>query len=258
MSISTFSSFYYGFSIDETNNFIPFDEGGAEINAEIDIGAYSLTDVLVKLKTAMDAVGGQTYTWSVDRDTRLVTVSAASNFSLLIGTGSTRGTSPFELLGFTGGVDLTGSNSYTGDSPAGSEYLPQFILQDYNSPEEFQERIGASVNESANGEIEVISFGLRKFIEMNIMYINNRPQDGTVIKTNLSGVSDAIHFMEFITQKFPFEFIPDVADRNTFHKVLLESTPQSREGVGFKLRELVGRGLPGYYETGVLRLRVLD
>src|SRR5690606_20169751 len=115
-----------------------------------------------------------------------------------------------------------------------------------NSPEEFQERIGASVNESANGEIEVISFGLRKFIEMNIMYINNRPQDGTVIKTNLSGVSDAIDFMEFITQKFPFEFIPDIADRDTFYKVLLESTPQSREGVGFKLRELVGRGLPGY------------
>lgn len=258
MALNTFSSFYYGYNIDDTNNIIPFNEGGSELSATIEIGAYTLTEFLVAVKTAFDSAGEETYTVSVNRSTRIITISSTGTFSLLVATGSTIGTSPLSLMGFTGGADLTGATTYTAPSASGSAYLPQFKLQDYVGPDDFQEYADAKVNESSSGLVEVLSFGLRQFIELNIKNINNYPHDGSIIKTNLTGIEDARSFMQYITQKFTFEFIPDLAVPNTFYKVILESTPQSKEGIGYKLRELAGRGLPGYYETGVLTLRVVN
>ena len=47
-------------------------------------------------------------------------------------------------------------------------------------------------------------------------------------------------------------------DRNTpgvFDKVILEKTKESSKGVGFKLKELYGKGLIDYYESGLLTFR---
>lgn len=258
MALNTFSSFYYGYNIDDTNNIIPFSEGGDELSANIEIGAYTLTEFLVAVKTALDSAGENTYTASVDRSTRVITISSTGTFSLLVSSGTTIGTSPYQLMGFTGGSDLTGQASYSAPSASGYKYEPQFVLQDYVSPEDYQEYADASVNESSSGLVEVLSFGLRSFIEMNIKFITDIPQDGTRVKSNSTGVQDARQFFQYITQKFSFEFIPDLANPNTFYKVILESTPQSREGIGYKLRELYGRGMPGYFESGVITLRVVS
>ncbi len=208
----------------------------------------------------MDAVAvSNTFTISVDRTTRKITIASdTTTFDLLISSGSQSTTSPFSLLGFTGSLDLTGSMSYTGDSGAGSEFQPQFILQDFTDSENFQETIDATVNESASGEIEVVGFGTRKFIEFSLKFISDLAQDGKVIKNNPNGVLNAQQFMQDLVQKNPVEFMPDISDRATFKKLLLESTRTARDGTGYKLEELTRQNLPGYFEINNLRFRVLS
>jgi len=50
----------------------------------------------------------------------------------------------------------------------------------------------------------------------------------------------------------------NTADRSTFEKVILESTGESKDGVGFKIKEMYDQGLPGYYESGTLVFRVVE
>jgi len=258
MSLSTFSVFYYGYEIDESNNTINFDEGSGELSAIIDTGSYTATGILTAIKTAMDAVGSNTYTIALDRDTRKITISSGSNFDLLVNSGTAVGTSPWTELGFTGGADRAGASSYEGAGASGSSYEPQFILQNYVDPNQNRELVDASINESAAGIITTVGFGSRSFIEMNITFINNYGESAWFLKANTSGKSDAEDFLTHCTQKRPLEFMPDIDDRSTFYKVILESTPSSGKGIGFKLRELTGRGLPGYYETGTLKFRVVS
>jgi len=256
MAISTFSTFYYGFEITDLNKYFNFDEGGGELTAEIQIGAYTLTEMLVALKTAMDAAGANTYSPSIDRATRLVTIASTGNYSILLNTGTQKGSSPYSLLGFTSGVDTTSALTYTGISQAGSEYTPQFWLQDFVDQNDYREKIDSKVNESANGTIEVFNFGTRKFTQMSFKFITDMAQDGHVIRNNPSGVSDCRAFLQEITTKNPVEFMVNLDDRNTYLKLVLGSTPSSSEGTGYKLIELVKNNLPNYYEINNLKFRV--
>lgn len=262
MALSTFSVFYYGFTIDSTNNTIDFNEvgGSSGLQAIINTGSYTLTDFLTSVKTALDSAGTGTYTVSVARATRLITITGPSGgFSLLTNTGSSVGSSPWSLMGFDETADQTGATGYTGASGAGSEYIPQFKLQDYISSSDWQELVDVNVIESANGDIETVAFGTRNFIQANISYITDITQpDDYIIKNNANGVSNARSFMVDITKKRPFEVMLDIDTRTTYSEVLLESTPDSKDGTGFKLKEMYSKGLPGYYETGPLRFRVLS
>jgi len=257
MSINSRSSFIYGYTVDETNFYVDFDEGGGELSAELDINDYSMTDFAIELARAMTEAGGQTYSAAVDRSTRKITISATSNFDLLISTGSHVGTAAWSLIGMSG-ADKTSTNSYESDSSTGSEYRPQFKLQEYIDFEDFQTSVQGNVNESANGDVEVVSFGNVKFAECNITFATNVNQgESDVIENNASGVADLRSFMEYCITKGILEFIPDRDIPNTFKKVLLESTTQDKKGIGFRLYELYGRGLPNYYETKKLKWRLL-
>ena len=264
MALNTFSLFYYGLKIQggtQANNIINFiepNQGNVELAAEITVGTYTYSELVIAIKTAMDAVGTLEYTITVDRETRLITISTTDIFSLLIDTGSQSGVAPFLLLGFTGSVDLTGSTSYTGDSASGDFYAPQFILQDYDDKDNFKEREDPSVNVSASGEVEVISFGLVPFYQFSILYITNISQDGLVIKNNPTGIEDARRFFQTITERGTFEFMPDIGDKNSYSKVVLESLDGSSTGTAYRLRELTGRNLPNYYEVKSIRLRVFE
>jgi len=257
MSISTFSVFYTNIEVDSTNNYINFNEGGGEISATVDAGTYTLTEILTAIKTAMDAVGGQEYTVTLNRATRKITISATSNFDLLISTGSQSGISIWSDIGFTSGADLTSTNSYEGSQGGASEYQPQFILQDYVESQNYKEKISPTINESASGRIEVVSFGTRSFFEMSFKFITDKVMDGKLIKNNSSGVSDFRAFMDVAIQKGNLEFMPDINDRGTFYKVLLETVPGNNKGTGYKLNELLGRSLPGFYELNKVKFRVV-
>lgn len=261
MALDTFSAFYYGLTIDSQNNLIDFDEtgGSSGLQATITTGSYTLTDFATAVKTALDAAGTGTYTVSVARDTRVLTITGPSGgFSLLTNSGAGSGNDPWSLMGFDETSDQTGATGYSGASGAGYAYEPQFRLQDYISSSDWQELVDVNVIESANGEIETFAFGSRNFIQANITYANDYTQaTSSIIKNNSSGVADLQTFMADITQKRPFEFIPDIDTPATFSEVLLESTPDSKTGTGFKLKEMYSRGMPGYFETGALIMRVL-
>ena len=255
MSLSTFSIFYYNFEITSSNKYISFDEGSGEIVAEIQTGSYTASELGTAIKTALEDVGGLTYTVTFNRTSRSFTIQAGSNFSLLVSSG-TSGLSAFGILGFTG-ADRTGASTYTGGN-AGSAYEPQFIIQDHVGKEDYQRLVDPSVLKTANGRVEVVRFGISKFIQMNFKYLTDKPSDGNVIKNNPNGLADIRSFMQFAFLKKPMEFMADISDRNTFDKVILEATPEDAQGTGFRLKELYDKGLPGVFETGVLLFRVVE
>jgi hypothetical protein len=258
MSLRTFSVFYYGHVVTADNNIINFDEGSGEFSAELDVGSYTLTQYAAEVARAMTLEGNQVYTVDVNRSTRVLTISAPGNFSLLCSTGSQNASAAWSMMGFSTSSDRTGTNTYAANSGSGSQFAPQFILQDHVDSDHWIQAADATVNETANGEVEVVRFGSKSFFQCNIMYITNITQDGTIIQTNGSGVSNALAFMNALIQKAPIEYMPDIDDRETYESLLLESTPESRDGVGFRLREMYDKGLPGYFETGNLKFRVIE
>lgn len=257
MALDTFSCFYYGFEITGENNLLNFSEGGPELTAELDVGSYSLNDMIAVLETALNSEGALTYTVSVNRTTRAITIAATGTFSLLTTTGTQVSSSPFTLIGFTG-ADKTGFATYTGTA-AGSIYEPQFRLQDYIPVENWTGAALATVNKSASGRVEVVKFGDESFMQCDIKYATNISQnDNLIIKSNASGVDNLIDFMSFAITKGPMEFMPNISDRATYIKIILESTPDSKDGVSFKLKELYDKGLPGFFDTGTLKFRLLE
>lgn len=257
MSLTTFSAIYYNFEFDEDHQYINFDEGSGEETAQVELGEFTATGMAIAIQTALNDAGTLTYIVTFNRADRSFTIEANGNFDLLVSSGSS-GASAFSVFGFTG-ADRTGSDGYTG-GVSGSEYIPQFVLQDHISTDNFQKLVSPSVNKSANGEVEVIRFGTEKFMQVNIKFITNLEfaSDGKWIRRNPTGVEDVQDLMRYLTQKKPFEFMPDELDRNTFQTFILETTPDSQNGTGYKLKELYDKNLPNFYETGVLLFRLIE
>ncbi len=255
--IYTWSKFNYGHDVTIDNKYIPFDEGGPELLAEIAIGNYTLAEFAQAVEDALNAAGDLVYVVGVSRAGNQLTISAQTDFALLTHTGSTSQTA-FELMGFdSAAVDLTGETTYTGGRSSGSQYRPQFQLQSYVPPENYIESVDAAINKSADGRVEVVSFGRQRMIDMDIKFITSLPMDGQVFRNNPTGLQDARDFFDFITQKKRFEFVPDTTAPSTFYKVILEKMPNYSNGTGFKLKELFADGLNDIYETGVFTLRVV-
>lgn len=254
--IKTTPVFYYDFQVTTNDIYINFDEGIGELTATVPAKSYSFTNLASAISTALNNVGGQTYAVTANRLTRTYTISAPSNFSLLFATGSNAGLSVASVIGFSG--DKTGSNSYESDSAAGKEYIPQFPLQDYVDLEDYQEKAQANINESASGVVEVFSIGNRKFLEFNIGPVTNSPmrKTGGLFINNANAVDELRDFMTYAIGKGDIEFMKDSTDRATLTAtIILERTPTSGTGTGFKLNELYSRGLAGFFETGKLRFR---
>lgn len=255
MVIETFSAWFYGHEVDSDNQFIPLNEGSGEIAVEVSIGAYSLTNFITQVNAALNEFGSQEYTVSVNRVTRLVTISASSNFSLLFNSSSYSGISLGELLGF-GLVDLTGSNSYTGTLPTGEAYYPQYLLQDFVDFDLIQKANAETVRTTASGRVEVVKYDNSYFMRCTIPFITNITNQG-LINNNAQGLQDAINFMKYATSKKDLEFVYDIQSPSTFETCLLESTPQSPQGTDYELTPLYSKGLTGYYEMRNVTFRRL-
>lgn len=256
MSLTTYSLFYYGHTVTEDNQLIDFKEGdGDALQATLNIGEYTLTDYLTEIKRAMEAAGDLVYTVTVNRTTRVITISSTSAFSLLVSSGDGIESTAFTMIGFTGD-DLTGETSYTADTASGSEFEPQYYLQDYIASNDFKEAVDGVVNESASGKIETVTFGTRQFIQMNFQYATDKnPTGSSLIKAQTSALANLRSFMDYIITKAPVEFMPNTNARSTFENLVLEKTPGNSKGMGYQLRELVDDHLPGYFETGEILFR---
>lgn len=254
MGIKTYSTFIYGHTITDLNKYIDFNEGAGEISATISIGSYTLNDFTVAVAAAMNKAGTQEYTVLLDRATRLITISSLSNFDLLPVTGTNSGLSAYTLLGYS--IDVTTSISHEADSQSGTRYDPQNILQKFVDFNDNIKTTNSVSRQTATGRVEVVSYGTVSFMECSIMPITDiSPQ--LSIKSNSNAVSEFRAFMNYCITKAPIEFVADIDTPSTFVECLLDSTKESKDGVDFKIKELFGRKLFGYYESGTLTFRGL-
>lgn len=249
--LNTMSKWYFGHFIDQTNNTLPFNDG-TDKTATLNVGDYSLTEFVTEIARALNAASSLTFTTSVDRSTRFITIAGSSNFELQVSSGAAA--NPFSLIGFTGS-DKTGTNSYTGTLASGSEYKPQLLLQGFVDFGDEQIAAYSNVAKSANGTIEQVLFGVDDFMSCEITFATNKNTTGSVIENQANGLDNLRTFLQYVVNKRKVEFIADRNFPETFTKCIIESSNVSSSGVGYKLIEYTGRGLPGYFSSGPLRWR---
>lgn len=253
MGISTYSSFTYGHTINANNQSIAFSEGGLEITGLINVGSYSLNEFPAAVSTAMNNAGDLEYTVTLDRATRFLTISAPTNFELLPVTGTSLAISAYPLMGFD--TDTSGANTYQATNPSGFHYIPQNLLQKFTDFTDNVQTVGASVRQTPNGSVEVVSYGTVEFMDCMVKPITDITPQISII-SNANAVAEYRSFMTYCILKAPIEFIYDTNDPNTFQKCLLEKTPQSTKGVNFKIQET--KKLFNWFESGALQFRGLE
>lgn len=253
--IDTRPLFIFGHIVTAANNAFSFDEGAAEIIAVMEPGGYSFEEYAFALQTALRDAGSQVYTVSTNRTAQTLTIAAPSAFTLRVATG-TPDNEGYTLAGFAGANRSTVTTA-TSDSMSGLRYSPQFLIQSYVGSEFHQQAAFQVLNRSVSGREELIRFGVDKIIEMEIKFVSNMQMDGIVIRNDPNGVENTIEFMQYITQKQRFEFMPDENDLNDFEKVVLKSAPGFSDGTGYKLRELTDKNLRDIYDLGLIQLRVV-
>lgn len=244
------SQFYFGHFIDSSNQLIPFNDG-SDKNATLKVGDYSLTTMVTEVQRALNAASTITFTVSVDRATRIITIAGDSNFELHTTSGAA--SNAFSLLGFSGS-DKTGSNSYTGSVGSGTSFRPQFKLQKYVAFGDDQQAVYSNVSKSANGTVEMVSFGTEDFSSFIIAFQTNETQSGGAIENQANGLDNLRTFLQYITKKRKFEFMPSRDSAGTYFQVILESSEASSNGTGYRLKEYFGSHM-GYFSSGKLTIR---
>jgi hypothetical protein len=258
MALLTRASFYYGHIVTDSNKYININEGSGELTATLSVGNYSLSQFALEVQKALRDAGALDYIVTINRTTRKITISAASNFSILGATGTQAAQSALSLLGFAAS-DFTGASSYLGANASGSEYRPQFPFIDYIPTTDWQEAVDATVNKSGSGKIEVVKYGIQKFMECEIDYITDTACGiGSMIESDPSGVSNARALLQYLIEKGLVEFMPDRDQASTFETFILEKTDSNQLGLGYRLREKIGDGLAGFYSTGRLTFRLIE
>jgi hypothetical protein len=234
MALNKYSKFYYGQVITKANFYLNFQEAGLPLTATVEIGAWTLTSLAPKIAAALNAVGDYEYQVDINRDTRQYTISTVGGepFSLLVLTGANASASSYPLIGFTGGADLSGSNSYTGISGCGSEYITQTPLKNFIDFKYNKEKSDAAVNETVTGLTEVISYSVIERMKCDFPLITNvTPQQ--YIRETATGVDEAEAFLDYCITKNPIE-------------------------LGYELKEKVRQSLPFYYEINGLVFKKIE
>lgn len=249
--------FLYGFDVTNNNKYINFKNAamGPELTATMNVGNYSCSEFLTEMKRAMEVADGvYKYTWAINRGvpdekSNRVSVSTTAPFlSILFGSGTNAANSPRDIIGFSP-ADYTGSTSYTGFTNAGTVLYPDFPTWDYLSPDNMVMNDG-SKNVSAAGIKETLVFAQMRFFQGQWKYITNF--QGNTQETEWQ------NFLKYATRQLKFEFTPSVfEDVSLFYKCTLESTPADSNGLGYNLKQMRGDGLFRFYDSGLLKFRVV-
>lgn len=256
-ALNTNSKFYYGWKITTANKYIDFNDGAVKV-AELKVGSYTSSTLALEIKKQLDALSTIDFTVTFNRVTRKFTIAGTSTFSLLFGSGVNSAQSPFELLGYTG-TDKTGASSYLAQNVSAYQYSTQFYLQSYKDTSTNRKAIDGVINKSASGAIEVIKFGNERFMECEMNFITNLPQEvGSIVRTNQTGREDFIQFIEYCTEKSEVEFMKNENDTTDFQSFILESTESDSKGLDYDLIETYDKGLPYYYKSGKLKFRLIS
>ena len=251
MALTQKSLFLYGLQVTSLNSSLDFKASstGPVLQATIPIGFYSLTDLINAVVSAMAAVDAtNTYTCTANRAVsggtqNRVTISTSGSFlSLLFSSGSRSASTIAPLLGFAV-ADQTGATTYTGTATAGTALQPAWWGKSYLDPYSLRTNFG-SLNISANGTKEAITYQIQQFYEVQFDY---EPYSAVVNSWQ--------PFLTWAIQQQAFEFTPDITNPNVFANVTLESTEEDSQGLGYRMKEMLP-DMPFLYTTGILRFRV--
>jgi hypothetical protein len=101
----------------DTNSRLDFNEGGAELTAELTSGLYTAQSLAAHVQTQLRDAGAADWNCAYSNTTHQITVSKdAGTANLLTKTGSHSSSTGWGLLGFNLGDDNTGSLSYEADN----------------------------------------------------------------------------------------------------------------------------------------------
>lgn len=249
--------FLYGFSVTNDNKYLDFRSQnlGPELTATLNPQNYTATEFMAEIKRAMEiADPSNIYTISLNRtvaggtDNRMTVVTNGSYLDLLFQTGTHADNSPSVLMGFDH-VDYTGGLSYTGSVTAGTILYPEFATFDYLGPDDYVSNDGVK-NISAAGVKETLVFAQMFFIQGQWKYITNF--NGRTQHTEWQ------NFLKYATKQLKFEFSPSInEDPDLFYQVTLETTSGDGNGMGFKFMQQRGEGLFRFYDTGIMKFRVI-
>lgn len=258
--INTYSKFYFGLTITGSNKYIDFNEGAGALAAEIQTGTYTPEDLAQAVEDALNLAGTLVYTVSLNRTTRILTITSSAAVTWLASTGANvvLGYSAYSILGYPA-TDVASVTTFTGSTGIGSVYLPQYKLQDYLDQQDSRRNRAATVSVAASGKVQLQSFGTDRFFEFSIKFATDIPQPASgPIVSNSAGVANLRTFMQWLMNKNTVEFMPDKDLPGTYYRLVLESSPGAGDGSGYKLQEQYARGLVGYFETGVLTFRIIE
>lgn len=255
--ITTHSKFLYGFDVDAGTSYIDFDDGTTTYAVQIGSGSKTPDDLIADIETKMNEVGSVvSYDCSFNRATRLFTISGSGPFDLLVNSGTNAASGIYSVLGIATGSDFVGVTSVTGATAIGTVYNTQFKLQDYIPGDYNQMQRFAEVNKAASGKTTLVTFGTDEIFEMSFKWLTDIKQpSGGPIRTGT--VASFAALMEHMTLKKAFELYPDENDSTTYYKLVLDATAESGNGTGFKISPKYGANLVGYYDTGVMKMRVV-
>lgn len=253
MALRSQSLFLYGLAVTELNQWVDFRRvnAGPELSAQLSVGYYSLTGLMLEIKRAMEAVDtSNLYTVTANRSVNgglenRITISTSGAFlQILFSSGTHAVTSTRTLIGFPA-TDQTGATSYTGTSSAGTLLVTEFAGYDYLSPTRDQKTFG-SVNVSASGIKEAVVWQRQRFHQVNFKY---EPEDKIDTGWAL--------FFEWAILQRPFDFTPEISSPNVVSDVTLDGTTADGQGLAYRMPEMIPE-FPFHYMTGLLKMRVIQ
>lgn len=252
--IETKSEIIYGIEITSENRYLDFKEGATSFSAELNPGRYTLATIARAVSTALNNAGLFSYSCSIDRATRKLTISASGSFQLIAANPPHSGNAA-NMIGFT--ADKTGFN-VTSDVGLGKIYTPPRYLQDYEDPENNLAAISESLNESANGTVEVFSLGEKKICEFNIDYITDNASAYSFLENIPGMIAKTRDLLTYLSKKGPVDFLPDKTKPEEFYTLIMEKNAFNSKGTGFRLFEMSGLGHIKMWETKTMTFRVVE
>lgn len=250
MALRARSSFLYGYQITATNRSLDFRvvSGGPILLAALQIGNYSLSDLLIEIKRAMTSAAPLfVFTITANRtisggtQNRVTITSTSTYLDLLFASGPRVGSSVAPIIGFAS-MDRVGGVSYTGTLSTGTILVTE--REGYNyTPETLFKEVNGATSISAIGDKETIVWGTMQFIEVMFMY---EPESKSIMEWQ--------PFMTWAIRQLPFDFTPEITSPNLFSNVTLESTSESSKGLGYQMKEQIP-DFPFLYQTGKIKMR---
>lgn len=250
MALTAQSIFLYGYEVDQFNSSIDFQAVslGPVLTATLDFGSYTATQLMAKVKGAMEAADpSNVYTVTMDRtimggtENRITIATGGSFLSLLWLSGPRNFTSAHALLGFNQTDDI-GATFYTGENSSGIVLIPTLYAYSYLGPD-FKRTVFGTVSITAGGIKEAIVWQIQRFFQAEF-----REQAYSKV------ISEWTDFLTWSIQQKPMEFTPEISSPTVFYQATLESTAADGKGLSFEMTEMLP-DKPFYYKTGMMKFR---